>query len=83
MVYPFKEEERRQQHDEDQDDMMDDIEIDPFSEELSLESLTDVKAPSITEWILQPAVSRSIARELKSFFWSILMLMVNQFMVIK
>lgn len=58
----------QQQHDEDHDDMMDDIEIDPFSEELSLESLTDVKAPSITEWILQPAVSRSIARELKSFF---------------
>ncbi|KAI5948893.1 MCM2 [Candida theae] len=59
---------QQQQHDEEHDDMMDDIEIDPFSEELSLESLTDVKAPSITEWILQPAVSRSIARELKSFF---------------
>ncbi|KAI5954620.1 MCM2 [Candida jiufengensis] len=60
---------RRRQYQDDQDDFMDeDIEIDPFNEELSLESLTDVKAPSITEWILQPAVSRSIARELKSFF---------------
>ncbi|EGW34288.1 uncharacterized protein SPAPADRAFT_148936 [Spathaspora passalidarum NRRL Y-27907] len=58
---------RFQQQDEDQDDFMDDVEIDPFNEELSLESLTDIKAPSITEWILQPAVSRSIARELKSF----------------
>ena len=56
---------RRREH---QDDLMDDVEIDPFNEELSLESLSDVKAPSITEWILQPAVSRSIARELKSFF---------------
>ena len=62
---------------------MDGVEIDPFNEELSLESLSDVKAPSITEWILQPAVSRSIARELKSFFWNIPMLMVIPFMVIK
>ncbi|KAK6868217.1 DNA replication licensing factor MCM2 [Candida tropicalis] len=65
---PIQRRRRRQHQDEDQDDMMDDVEIDPFNEELSLESLSDVKAPSITEWILQPAVSRSIARELKSFF---------------
>ena len=58
---------RRNEFDDDADDMMDDVEIDPFNEELSLEALTDVKAPTITEWILQPAVSRSIARELKSF----------------
>jgi DNA replication licensing factor MCM2 len=58
---------RRNEFDDDVDDMMDDVEIDPFNEELSLEALTDVKAPTITEWILQPAVSRSIARELKSF----------------
>lgn len=58
---------RRRQYDEDADDMMNDVEIDPFNEDLSLESLTDIKAPSITEWIVQPAVSRSIARELKSF----------------
>lgn len=65
---PIQRRRRRQHQDEDQDDMMDDVEIDPFNEELSLESLSDVKAPSITEWILQPAVSRSIARELKLFF---------------
>ena len=65
---PIQRRRRREHHDEDQDDLMDDVEIDPFNEELSLESLSDVKAPSITEWILQPAVSRSIARELKSFF---------------
>lgn len=58
---------RRQDLDEDGDDMLDDIAIDPFNEELSLEALTDIKAPTITEWILQPAVSRSIARELKAF----------------
>ncbi|KAL6454533.1 MCM2 DNA replication licensing factor MCM2 [Candida maltosa Xu316] len=65
---PIQRRRRREHHDEDQDDLMDEVEIDPFNEELSLESLSDVKAPSITEWILQPAVSRSIARELKSFF---------------
>lgn len=58
---------RRNFEDENDADFMDDVDIDPFHEELSLESLADVKAPSITEWILQPSVSRSIARELKSF----------------
>ncbi|EDK36250.2 hypothetical protein PGUG_00348 [Meyerozyma guilliermondii ATCC 6260] len=57
---------RRRQYD-DHDDMMEGFEIDPFNEELSLESLSDVKAATVTEWILQPAVSKSIARELKSF----------------
>lgn len=64
---PIQRRRRRRQFDDDNDAMMDDVEIDPFHEELSLESLADVKAPSVTEWILQPAVSRSIARELKSF----------------
>lgn len=64
---------RRRRRDREEDgfggDGMDDedIELDPFNEELSLESLSDIKAPSIAEWIIQPAVSRSIARELKSF----------------
>ncbi|CAI5755921.1 unnamed protein product [Candida verbasci] len=66
---PIQRRRRRGNRDEDDESLDDDdIEIDPFNEELSLESLSDVKAPSITEWILQPAVSRSIARELKSFF---------------
>lgn len=65
---PIQRRRRRQgQFDEDADELLDDAEIDPFTEELSLESLTDIKAPNITEWVLQPAVSRSIARELKSF----------------
>ncbi|EGV60675.1 MCM DNA helicase complex subunit [Yamadazyma tenuis] len=59
---------RRRRQLEEEGDGMDELEeIDPFNEELSLESLSDIKAPSITEWILQPAVSRSIARELRSF----------------
>ncbi|EEQ41519.1 hypothetical protein CLUG_05647 [Clavispora lusitaniae ATCC 42720] len=64
---PVQRRRRRRQYDNDDDMFMDDADIDPFHEELSLESLADVKAQSITEWILQPAVSRSIARELKSF----------------
>lgn len=46
---------------------MEDIEEDPFYEELSLESLADIKTSSILEWVIQPSVSRSIAREFKSF----------------
>lgn len=57
---------RRRRYDDDEV-LGDDEDIEPFNEELSLESLSDVKAASITEWILQPAVSRSIERELKSF----------------
>lgn len=64
---PVQRRRRRRQFEDEGDGMEDLDEIDPFNEELSLESLSDIKAPSITEWILQPAVSRSIARELKSF----------------
>lgn len=64
---PIQRRRRRRQDFDEEDNMLDDIEIDPFNEELSLEALTDIKAPTITEWILQPAVSRSIARELKNF----------------
>lgn len=58
---------RRRRYDDTQEDELGDMDVDPFSEELSLESLSDIKAPSIMEWVMQPAVSRSIARELKSF----------------
>jgi len=56
---------RRHHYDEDQDDeeMGDDI----MDEELSLETLQDVKASSLTEWVALPAVYRSIFREFKSF----------------
>lgn len=64
---PIQRRRRRRQYDDENDAFLDDIDIDPFQEELSLESLADVKAPSITEWIVQPAVARSIARELRSF----------------
>ncbi|GME94614.1 unnamed protein product [Ambrosiozyma monospora] len=55
----------RHRYDEDQDDYFDDL--DGQNEELSLEQLADVKAPSIMEWIIRPNVARSIARELKNF----------------
>ncbi|KAH9845871.1 DNA replication licensing factor mcm2 [Teratosphaeria destructans] len=56
---------RRHRYDEDQDDemMADDI----MNEELSLEALADVKAASLTDWVAQPAVHKTIAREFKSF----------------
>jgi DNA replication licensing factor MCM2 len=55
---------RRHHYDEDQDeDMADDI----MEEELSLETLQDVKASNLTEWIAMPAVHRTIRREFKSF----------------
>lgn len=56
---------RRNLYDEDQD--MDDMDIDPLNEELTLESLADIKAQSLSEWVVQPNVSRTIAREFKSF----------------
>lgn len=62
---PIQKRRVRSQYDEDMD--MSDAEIDPLNEEISLDALADIKAPSIQEWILEPAVSRSIARELKSF----------------
>jgi DNA replication licensing factor MCM2 len=55
---------RRHHYDEEQDeDMADDI----MDEELSLETLQDVKAASLVEWVAQPAVQRTIKREFKAF----------------
>jgi DNA replication licensing factor MCM2 len=55
---------RRHQYDEDQLDMdLDNI----MDEELTLEALQDVKANSLTDWVSQPAVQKTIAREFKSF----------------
>ncbi|KAI0148811.1 MCM-domain-containing protein [Xylariaceae sp. FL1272] len=57
---------RRKRHvyDEDPDDIMDQ---DIMDEELSLEALQDVKASSLTDWVSQPAVQRTIKREFKAF----------------
>ncbi|KAL8769658.1 MAG: hypothetical protein Q9209_004455 [Squamulea sp. 1 TL-2023] len=56
---------RRHHYDEDQEDedMADDI----MEEELSLETLQDVKASSLSDWVALPAVYRTIFREFKSF----------------
>jgi DNA replication licensing factor MCM2 len=55
---------RRHQYDEDQIDIdMTNI----MEEELSLEALQDVKANSLTDWVSQPNVQRTIAREFRSF----------------
>ncbi|CAA9956843.1 MCM2 ATPase [Pyrenophora teres f. maculata] len=55
---------RRHRYDEEDDmDMGDDI----MNEELTLEALTDVKANTLTDWVAQPQVARTIAREFKSF----------------
>jgi DNA replication licensing factor MCM2 len=55
---------RRNRYDEEQDDVdMGDI----MEEELTLEALGDVKAASLTDWVAQPAVAKTIAREFKSF----------------
>ncbi|KAJ4361348.1 MCM DNA helicase complex subunit [Ascochyta clinopodiicola] len=56
---------RRHRYDEDQDDM--DMGDDIMNEELTLEALTDVKANNLTDWVAQPQVARTIAREFKSF----------------
>ncbi|KAL9127940.1 MAG: hypothetical protein Q9217_003276 [Psora testacea] len=56
---------RRHQYDEDPDD--EDLRDDIMDEELSLETLQDVKASSLTDWVALPAVYRSIFREFKSF----------------
>ncbi|KAI0842409.1 DNA replication licensing factor mcm2 [Hypoxylon sp. FL0890] len=55
---------RRHHYDEDPDDEMDQ---DIMDEELSLEALQDVKASSLTEWVSQPSVQRTIKREFKAF----------------
>ncbi|MCH0628998.1 ATP-binding protein [Kocuria palustris] len=62
-----KQRRRQRQFQADEDLEMEDFEIDPFTEELSLEALSEVKAPTVAEWIQQPAVSRLIHRELKNF----------------
>lgn len=56
---------RRHHYDEEQEDeeMADDI----MEEEYSLETLQDIKASSLTDWVAQPAVHRTIFREFKSF----------------
>ncbi|KAJ4303616.1 MCM DNA helicase complex subunit [Kalmusia sp. IMI 367209] len=58
---------RRQRHryDEDRDDM--DLDGDVMAEEMSLEALSDIKANTLTDWVAQPVVARSIAREFKAF----------------
>jgi DNA replication licensing factor MCM2 len=56
---------RRNRYDEEPDRMDEDENI--FDEELSLEQLGDVKAASLPDWIAQPSVARTIAREFKSF----------------
>ena len=56
---------RRHHYDEDQDDM--DLDENIMEEELSLETLQDIKASNITEWITLPPVMKTIAREFKSF----------------
>ncbi|KAK2001601.1 MCM2/3/5 family protein [Colletotrichum falcatum] len=55
---------RRHHYDEDPDEDMD---ADIMDEELSLEALQDVKAASLTEWVSQPFVQRTIKREFKAF----------------
>lgn len=62
---PIQRRRRRHRYDEEAPDYFDDV--DPLKEELSLDQLAEVKAPSILEWITMPNVARSIARELKSF----------------
>ncbi|KAF2487097.1 MCM2/3/5 family-domain-containing protein [Neohortaea acidophila] len=56
---------RRHRYDEEQDDI--DMHEDIMNEELSLEGLADVKAASLTDWVANPAVHRTIAREFKAF----------------
>jgi DNA replication licensing factor MCM2 len=56
---------RRHAYDEDQEDM--DLDENIMEEELSLETLQDIKANNITEWVTLPPVTRTIAREFKSF----------------
>lgn len=70
MGLPIQRRRRRRQYEDmanSDDDLLSDMDIDPLTEELTLESLSNVKANSYSEWITQPNVSRTIARELKSF----------------
>ena len=56
---------RRHRYDEDEEDI--DMHEDIMNEELSLEALADVKAASLTDWVANAAVHRTIAREFKAF----------------
>ncbi|KAK0515454.1 hypothetical protein JMJ35_001488 [Cladonia borealis] len=56
---------RRHHYDEDQED--EEMGEDIMEEELSLETLQDVKASSLTDWVALPSVYRTIFREFKSF----------------
>lgn len=55
---------RRHHYDEEEDEDMDD---NIMEEELSLETLQDVKASSLVDWVSKPAVQRTIKREFKAF----------------
>lgn len=59
---PSQSRRRRNQYDEELEEFED-----PMNETMSLEALADVKAGSVAEWVNQPAVSKSICREFKSF----------------
>ncbi|EDO15024.1 hypothetical protein Kpol_1007p8 [Vanderwaltozyma polyspora DSM 70294] len=70
MGLPVQRRRRRRQYEDlehSDDDLLSDLDIDPLAEELTLESLSNVKAISYSEWITQPNVARTIARELKLF----------------
>ena len=56
---------RRHHYDEEQED--DEMGDDIMDEELSLEALQDVKASSLNDWIVQPAVTRTVFNQFKSF----------------
>lgn len=58
---------RRRRHRYDEDDYDIDMANGIMHEELSLDTLGDIKAASLTDWVAQPAVARTIAREFKSF----------------
>jgi DNA replication licensing factor MCM2 len=57
---------RRNMFDEELDAGIDDDD-DPMNEILPLESLGDVKAESIAEWVTQPSVANTVALEFKNF----------------
>lgn len=48
-------------------DAFENLGSEPDAPELSLDELSDVKADTVAEWVAQPAVSQTIAREFKSF----------------
>lgn len=56
---------RRRHHYDEQED--EDMQEDIMEEELSLDTLQDVKASSLVEWLAQNSVQRTIRREFKAF----------------